>query len=83
MTSTEKADTIRNNMAPDGWIQDRWGHMKKIINNKQYRYKFQKNTIRYEVQTELTDWVRLKTYNINKVVKWLTQDPTRSFIRGC
>lgn len=55
----------------DGWTIDSFGHAKKEIDGKIYRYKFQATGMRYEVQAtvEATQysaasnmWVRLRTY---------------------
>jgi len=42
-----------------GWTEDRWGHYTKVKkNDKKYRYKFNKNALRYEVKLS-HGWMRL------------------------
>lgn len=48
-----------------GWREDKWGHLQKIINNKQYRFKVSKTSIRYEVRLRYeaggSDWLRIRS----------------------
>lgn len=51
-----------------GWEYDRWGNLKKIVGEKEYRIKFEQRVMRYEVKSVIpagpysdkhTMWTRL------------------------
>ena len=42
------------------WKLDKWGHLQKTINNKQYRFKLSKIALRYEVKVS-GSWLRLRS----------------------
>lgn len=45
-----KPEEIKEFLIGLGFTQDRWGHMKKVFQNKTRRYKFQKISMRVEVK---------------------------------
>ena len=60
-----KKEEIKAHLKAEGWIEDRWGHMKKTIQKKDgtdilMRYKFQKHSLRCEVRGELSKrWINV------------------------
>lgn len=70
----QKAQEIADN--DQSWTQcPRWQHLYRTVNDKEYRLKLQKNTIRYEVKVtysateyspQRSEWVRIKTYRPKK-----------------
>lgn len=61
---------IRHYLKKNGWTNDNFGNMRKVIKNKVYRYKFQSRVVRLEIQiknpkTEIrrasTSWVRISS----------------------
>ena len=49
---------------------DSYGHATKYKNGKKYRYKFQKTTIRHEMQVvhdSGKSWIRLQTLSYSKI----------------
>ena len=54
-------------LTKNGWERDRWGHMQKTADDgKQYRWKFQKKSVRLEVQVKeqysnRNKWARMKS----------------------
>mgnify|MGYP000215082950 CR=1 FL=1 len=55
-----KPDEIKAWARRHGWREDRWGHMKKTVDQKVYRLKFGKRVLRCERRSNLTrQWVRL------------------------
>ena len=64
----EKAKDIFNYLSSSkAWEPDAWGHLQKEYpTGRRYRLKFQETTIRKEVRIE-DCWVRVTTYNINKM----------------
>lgn len=56
---------------------DRWGHIKYQEGNSLYRYKLMENVIRLEIKhTDIKNdtWMRLKSYNFNKVYDLAMKD---------
>lgn len=47
-----------------GWVEDRFGHLQKQINGKEYRFKVSKIAVRYELGIQYEnggrDWIRLQ-----------------------
>lgn len=77
VTAEDRLNVVRQRMLDHlrhtGAFVDNFGHIKYSANGKNYRYKFQKHTVRFEVQVlyEATqyspatkEWLRVKTYNI-------------------
>ncbi len=67
-------ENILRRIESKGWTVDRFGHAKKEINGKLYRYKFQNRNVRYERQIVIgayhgmkgtKEWMLVKTYNYN------------------
>lgn len=52
-----------------GWAQDRFGHLKKTVNGKQYRFKLSRIAVRYEVHTNTKParWVRIYSGYFSKL----------------
>lgn len=48
-----KPEEIKEFLIGLGFTQDRWGHMKKVFQNKTRRYKFQKISVRVEVKKNI------------------------------
>jgi len=74
-------ENLLNKLVAIGWTVDNFGHAKKTIDGKVYRYKFQSHTIRYEIQVihEATryspmskSWVRIRTYEYKRLVNNVT-----------
>ncbi len=72
----ESNEKLLNSLTKKGWTVDSFGHAKKTVDGKVYRYKFQAQTIRFEVQanheatrysTASKSWVRIKTLKYKKV----------------
>lgn len=68
-------ENLLNKLAGKGWTIDRFGHAKKTVDGKVYRYKFQAHTIRFEVQVNhpasqyspaSKSWVRIKSLKYKK-----------------
>jgi hypothetical protein len=64
MTKKQKADLIifiKSVLKSSGWVEDRWGNFKKTVSVKDksedFRVKFQKTSIRYEVKCH--GWLNL------------------------
>lgn len=61
MTKVELIDWALNR----GWWQDKYGHLQKQINDKQYRLKLSTTAVRYEVRVKYdsggSSWVRLSS----------------------
>ena len=49
-----------------GWELDRFGHLKKSLNGKVYRFKLSRIAARYELKTS-TGWVRIKSGYFSKL----------------
>ena len=49
-----------------GWNLDRFGHLKKNLNGKMYRFKLSRIAARYELKTS-TGWVRIKSGYFSKL----------------
>lgn len=71
-------EKLLNILAKKGWTIDNFGHAKKNIDGKVYRYKFQSRTVRLEVQVNheagryspaSKSWVRIKTLNYKRSMK--------------
>lgn len=50
----------------DGWQADRYGHLQKEIDGKQYRFKLSSISARYEVKTG-SGWVRIRSGYYSKL----------------
>lgn len=54
-----------------GWVQDRYGHLKKDTADKQYRFKLSRVAVRYEVRVNHSDgsksWIRLRSGYFSKL----------------
>lgn len=51
-------------LVKNGWSPDRWGHYKKEIEGRVYRYRFNKTCIRLESQLDLGDrkeWRKIRS----------------------
>jgi len=49
-----------------GWKLDRFGHLKKDLNGKVYRFKLSRIAARYELKTS-AGWVRIKSGYFSKL----------------
>jgi len=49
-----------------GWKLDHFGHLKKSLNGKVYRFKLSRIAARYELKTS-TGWVRIKSGYFSKL----------------
>ena len=49
-----------------GWQLDRFGHLKKSLNGKVYRFKLSRIAARYELKTS-AGWVRIKSGYFSKL----------------
>ena len=49
-----------------GWKLDRFGHLKKSLNGKGYRFKLSRIAARYELKTS-NGWVRIKSGYFSKL----------------
>jgi hypothetical protein len=61
-------EKLKANLQSKNWQFDRWGNAKKSVQGKDYRIKFQDNSVRVEVKViyeasqytpESTGWIRL------------------------
>lgn len=43
-----------------GWRLDKWGHLQKLVNGKQYRLKLSSIAVRNEVKGH-SGWIRLRS----------------------
>ena len=62
--NTKKVNEIKNFLFSQGWNNDRWGHFKKIENDREYRYKFQKSSLRLEYSQKINgkkEWRGLRS----------------------
>ena len=53
MTAKQRKDhieSIRSILKSKGWNLDRWGNFKKPIGGRDYRFKFQKTSLRFETK---------------------------------
>ena len=56
-----------------GWKLDRYGHLKKKLNGKTYRFKLSRVAVRYEYQLKIagsyrsTRWVRIRSGYFSKL----------------
>ncbi len=69
MNNAEMMDGVRASIASRQGVEaDRWGHVRFKKNNRDYRFKFLKNVIRYEVLVRhehgSPDWIRIKSYPV-------------------
>lgn len=69
MNNAEMIDAVRASVAKrQGVPVDRYGHVRFKKNNRDYRFKFMKNVIRYEVLVRhehgSPDWVRIQSYPV-------------------
>ena len=49
-----------------GWKLDRFGHLKKTLNGKVYRFKLSRIAARYELKTS-AGWARIKSGYFSKL----------------
>ena len=62
MTKQEFIDWAQSH----GWELDRFGHLKKNLNGKVYRFKLSRIAARYELKTS-NGWVRIKSGYFSKL----------------
>jgi len=67
---------LLDKLASKGYTIDRFGHATKVREGKKYRYKFQKTSVRYEIEVLISatqyspaskNWVRLATHDYKDV----------------
>lgn len=58
---------IKQSLKVNGWVEDRWGNFKRAVSGKEYRVKFQKTSIRYELKVG-KDWLNIVSDYIKNVV---------------
>ncbi len=68
--NTKKVNEIKDVLRSKGMIEDRWGNFKETIKDNQYRWKFNKTSLRVERKVG-KGWVRIlsgyyKNINIEK-----------------
>jgi len=49
-----------------GWQLDRFGHLKKYLNGKTYRFKLSRIAVRYEIKSR-AGWVRIRSGYFSKL----------------
>ncbi len=55
---------LENWLSSRGYIKDQFGHYHKTLNGKEYRFKMQDNSARYELQARIVDhneWLQIKS----------------------
>ena len=55
---------LENWLTNRGYVKDQFGHYHKTLNGKNYRFKMQDNSTRYERQVRIVDnnkWLRIKS----------------------
>jgi hypothetical protein len=62
MTTLNKESFIEHALQ-NGWHKDKYGHLQKTINGKEYRYKIGANSVRLEKRLTFDDghneWIRI------------------------
>ena len=55
---------LENWLIGRGYVKNQFGHYHKTLNGKEYRFKMQDNSTRYERQARIVDhneWLRIKS----------------------
>jgi hypothetical protein len=51
-------EAIASLLVKEGWKLDKYNNYKKTVNEKQYRYAFEDNVLRYELKV-VDRWIRI------------------------